>query len=77
MNEYRKLLDYISYFADPSNQFFKWTESKQNPNGSFTFPYGTYSEKVNEFRKAVYETGFVFKGNYSEGIRLVYPLASP
>ena len=66
--DYHKLLDYIPYFADSSNQFVECTEMQKNEDGSFSFPYCSYSEMVREFEKTVYDTEFIFKGDYLEGI---------
>jgi hypothetical protein len=68
MKEYQTLLSYIEYFTEPSNNFFKWSEFKKDEDGVIALPYCSYSERVLEFQKAVYDTGFVFKGNYAQGV---------
>jgi len=62
---YLPLLDYISYFSNEENEFYKVFPWKKENNvikvGGFL-----YSTTTKEFMKKVTETGFIFIGDYKD-----------
>lgn len=65
LNDYSTILNYIDFFKDSSNEFYKWHKGKE-VNGVLHIGYIEYSEKVREFMKKSEDTEFLFRGNYSD-----------
>lgn len=65
INNYSVLLNYIQFFEDESNEFYKIHRGKEI-NGVFYIGGIQYSDKVRELMKISGEIEFLFKGNYSD-----------
>ncbi len=65
INNYSELLDYIKYFNNENNEFYKIYEGKEI-NGVFQLGCIVYSDKVSELIKKSWEIEFHFKGDYSD-----------
>jgi len=64
-----KILEYLPYFQNRSNNFYEFIDSNKNPNELFQFPYYKYSDKVIEFEKELYNQNFITNFRWTKGAR--------
>lgn len=54
-----KLLSFISYFEDDNIEFCKWQAGEKIENGIRYMPYPVYDDRLQEFIRAVYDSGLM------------------
>lgn len=56
MSKYENLLEYINYFKNSNNQFYKIPETKKSPDGAILMQGPRYDDEFEEFTKLVYQS---------------------